>query len=36
MKNRIVALSGQLTVDSRPGRGTCLVVWLPREAGAHE
>lgn len=29
MKNRILALSGQLTVDSKYGKGTCIVVWIP-------
>lgn len=30
MKNRIISLSGQLTVDSRPGRGTSIIAWLPK------
>ena len=35
MKNRIIALSGQLTVDSSPGRGACIVAWLPRKVVEH-
>jgi len=35
MKNRIIALSGQLSVDSRPGRGACIVAWLPKKPKHH-
>lgn len=36
MKSRIAGLSGQLSVDTRPGRGTCIVVWLPKRKKSHE
>lgn len=35
MKSRIIALSGQLNIDSSPGRGTCIVAWLPKKAVQH-
>ncbi|WP_420386138.1 PAS domain-containing protein [Roseivirga sp.] len=36
MKSRIAGLSGQLSIDTRPGRGTCIVVWLPKRKKSHE
>jgi signal transduction histidine kinase len=36
MRERILGLGGQLTVDSAPGRGTCLMVELPAVRGGTE
>lgn len=36
MKSRISSLSGRLVVDSKPGRGTSIVVWLPKRTVFNE